>query len=113
MSNNRNFLKNWNALATSLHLCGVDFEVNDVRDAVLEQLRLEMQENNSVITRLRDELAWMSKLPSLAWSGNDGTHLSDLRYEDIDASGALCLRSPDGSSIIRHNGKPFYLSAPK
>ncbi len=93
-----------NAIATSLRLCGMDVGVNDVRDAVLEQLRLEIEENNSITARLRAELGWMAELPSLDWIGSDGTTLFNLRYEDIDDSGSLCLRLNDGSTIIRHSG---------
>ena len=93
-----------NAIATSLSLCGIDIEVNHVRDAVLNQLGKEMEENNSVISRLRCELAWMLELPSVDWLGSDGESISNLHYEDIDDNGALRLRLPDGSTVIRHNG---------
>jgi BirA family transcriptional regulator, biotin operon repressor / biotin---[acetyl-CoA-carboxylase] ligase len=96
------------AVAHSLRMCGIDMEVQDVRNAVLEQLRLELERedrlDNSILTRLRAELAWMSELPSLQWFGSDGTNLSEIRYEDIDNSGALRLRLPDGSIVIRHSG---------
>jgi BirA family transcriptional regulator, biotin operon repressor / biotin---[acetyl-CoA-carboxylase] ligase len=98
------FPEELDAIATSLRLCGLELEVNDVRYAVLEQLRLEIEENNSILTRLRDELEWMTKLPSLEWIGSDGTSISNLCYEDINDSGALRLRLTDGSTIIRHSG---------
>jgi BirA family biotin operon repressor/biotin-[acetyl-CoA-carboxylase] ligase len=92
------------AIATSFRLCGIDIGVNEVRDAVLEQLSIEFEQNNSIIARLRNELEWMTKLPSLEWIGSDGTTLFNVGYEAIEESGALRLRFPDGSTIIQHSG---------
>ncbi len=100
-----------NTIATSLRLCGMDMQVNDVRDAVLNQLRIEMEGNDSIISRLRKELGWMATLPSLEWAGTDGINLSELHYEDIDESGALILGQTDGSTIVRHNGSLLWNSS--
>lgn len=102
------FSESLGAIATSLWLCGMNVEVEVVRDAVLAQLRMELETNEAILPRLHNELAWMVELPSLEWSGNDGMTHSNLRYEDIDEHGALRLRLPDGSTIIRHNGSLIF-----
>ncbi len=106
------FPESLEGIATSLLASGIDVEVNDIRDTVLEELRLEMKGNRSVIVRLRSELAWMSEVPSLQWEGSDGASLSDLRYVDIDGSGALLLRLPDGSTIVRQHGSFLWSAQP-
>ncbi len=93
------------AIATSLLLNDMDVPVKAVRDAVLHTLREEIERgDDEIISRLRNELAWMMDLPSLEWSGSDGESLTSIRYVDVDKSGALRLEQPEGSIVTRHNG---------
>src|ERR1017187_3344373 len=58
------FPEELDAIATSLLLNGMHIPVNEVRDAVLEQLKQEIEKgDNDIISRLRSELAWMKELP--------------------------------------------------
>ena len=99
------FPEELDAIASSLRLNSIDISVNEVRDAVLEQLKQEIEKgNDDIISRLRSELAWMKGLPELQWSGNDGENMTGIRYVGIDENGALRLEQSDGSIVIRHNG---------
>jgi BirA family biotin operon repressor/biotin-[acetyl-CoA-carboxylase] ligase len=92
------------AIATSLLLNGIDISVNEVRDAMLDGLKQELERCDDIISRLRGELAWMTKIPALQWLASDGENLSGIRFKDIDENGALRLEQTDGSIVIRHNG---------
>jgi biotin-[acetyl-CoA-carboxylase] ligase BirA-like protein len=93
------------AIATSLRLNGSDASVNQVRDAVLDHLRQEIERgDDAIISRLRSELAWIAELSATHWAGNDGESLEDIRYIDIDEICALRLQLSDGSIVTRHNG---------
>jgi BirA family biotin operon repressor/biotin-[acetyl-CoA-carboxylase] ligase len=92
------------AIATSLLLNGIDISVNEVRDAMLDGLKQELERCDDIISRLRGELAWMTKISVLQWLGSDGENLSGIRFKDIDENGALQLEQTDGSIVIRHNG---------
>jgi BirA family transcriptional regulator, biotin operon repressor / biotin---[acetyl-CoA-carboxylase] ligase len=102
------FPEELDAIATSLRLNNMDIPVNDVRDAVLDTLKQELENaDDAIISRLREELTWMATLPSLQWSGSDGTSLSNIQYENIDEQGALRLRLLDGSTVMKHSGSLF------
>jgi BirA family biotin operon repressor/biotin-[acetyl-CoA-carboxylase] ligase len=99
------FPEELDTIATSLLSNGIDIQVNGVLDGVLNQLKQEIENGNGdIISRLRDELAWMTELRELQWSGSDGENLTGIRYVDVDESGALRLEQSDGSVVIRHNG---------
>ncbi len=94
-------------IATSLHQCGISVEVDSVRESILDRLGRELDEalsGNALLSRLRSELAWMSRVPALTLVSNDGNAQAQLRYEDLDDTGALLLRQPDGVVITARNG---------
>jgi biotin-(acetyl-CoA carboxylase) ligase len=98
-------------IATSLSQCGIVTEVNSVRDSILNILESELYgvnsyeaNQNSILDRLRTELAWMSNLKSLRLTNVDGSVLTDLNFAGINDSGALLLQHSDGSAIVAHSG---------
>jgi BirA family biotin operon repressor/biotin-[acetyl-CoA-carboxylase] ligase len=106
------FPEELNTIATSLLLNNIDVPVNDVRDSVLDRLEQEFQKHSDdIISRLRNELVWMTKIPVFQWLGSDGENLSTVHYNDIDEHGALRLEQPNGSVVVRHNGSLLWNSS--
>jgi BirA family biotin operon repressor/biotin-[acetyl-CoA-carboxylase] ligase len=99
------------SIATSLSQCGIETEVNSVRDKILNVVETELYgadsyeaNQNSILGRLRVELEWMSKLKSLRLTNVDGSVLTGLNFVGINDSGALNLRRADESMMVAHSG---------
>jgi len=107
----KSFPDDLSAIATSLAQCGMNIEVNDVRERILECIELEFYSTNSngpaqsiILDRLRTELVWMSDVTSLRLTNVDGSVRPDLDFAGVDDSGALLLRKSDGSIMAAHSG---------
>ncbi len=93
-------------IATSLRKCGIATTIPEVRTRILDAVdaELDVSTASAVLTRLRLELAWMSKLPSLEFTGGDGQKMSSLHFVGVDGSGAVLLRQAGGQAMAHHSG---------
>lgn len=93
-------------IATSLQKCGIATTVDETRNRILDTMGAELDDTtaSAVLTRLRQELAWMSGLFPLEFTGTDGEKMSEVHFENLDDSGAMLLRREDGRVTAHHAG---------
>jgi biotin-[acetyl-CoA-carboxylase] ligase BirA-like protein len=93
-------------IATSLQQCGIATSVDKIRTRILDVMGAELDDSTAsvVLTRLRSELAWMSDLFPLEFTGVNGEKMSGLRFEGVEDSGALLLLQIDGTIATCHSG---------
>ena len=93
-------------IATSLHQCAIAASVDDTRNRILDALAAELHDSAvpNILSRVNRELAWLSNLFPLDFTGGEGQTLSSLHFEGVDDSGAVLLRQADASIIARHTG---------
>ncbi len=101
------------ATATSFHQLGIELTVNEVRDAILHRLQLDVRRYKAVgmpnaqerlLEALRKELAWMSDTPPLFVTVHGRPVLHDMIYAGIGEAGTLLLRNSHGEIVTLHAG---------
>ena len=90
-------------IATSLALNGIVVEVDELRDAILEQFEFAIQ-SRSLFEELRKEFEWLGTVPRLTWIAPNEFEQTDLHYSTLLESGALELKNSRNESLVISSG---------